>query len=221
MEADLPTMQVDLRGVSYEDWLAFIFDRPVAQEGEKEWYFQADLELETDPARQVAFLARLFRAPEALAERFSPGQIEQGFWFLFGTGEEWFSVPLWGASVPWEERRECLRALPELYVRLFERCPLDTAPYMLPDLLACGYGFGRRRPGADEEDRRVQEALFIAFREMLASGHPETQRAALHGLHHLAHPGGPGVIEAYLKSEPGPGAELRKYAESVLAGEAI
>jgi hypothetical protein len=223
MEANLPTLQVDLRGVSYEDWLAFIFDHPVARVGEKEWYFQADLELQADPARQVAFLARLFRAPEALDERFPPGQVEQGFWFMFGYSgaEQWFRAPLWDASVPWEDRRACLRALPELYARLFERCPLDTAPYMLPDLLAYDYGPGGRRPDGSEEDRRVRAALLDAFREMLASGHPETQRAALHGLHHLAHPDGPGVIRAYLGSEPRPGPELRRYAGEVLAGKAI
>jgi hypothetical protein len=86
MESCGEEFQVDLRQVVYHDWLAFVFDHPVAPEGESEWYFQTRLEVEADPLRQVAYLARLFREPEGVAGRFTPGQIEQGFWFLFGDG---------------------------------------------------------------------------------------------------------------------------------------
>jgi hypothetical protein len=166
-------LRVDLRGVGYDDWLAFVFDHPVPPEGEKEWYFQAGLEVEADAARQVAFLARLFLKPEVVAERYTLDQIEQGFWFLFGGGGgKWFRDVLWDPSVPWEARRGWIEALPELYARLFKRCALDTIPFMLPDLLADEYGFGSRHPDTDEEGRQVQQALFSAFRRMLDSRHP-------------------------------------------------
>jgi hypothetical protein len=214
-------LRVDLRGVGYDDWLAFVFDHPVAPAGEKEWYFQADLEVEADAGRQVAYLGRLFLEPEVVAGRYTPDQIEQGFWFLFGGGcGEWFRGLLWGPSLPWETRRGCIEALPQLYDRLFERCALDTIPFMLPDLLAYEYGFGIRHPDMDKEDRRVQQALFAAFRRMLDSCHPGTQEAALHGLHHLAHPAGKEAIRAWLGSLFNLPHKVGRYAENVLAGRA-
>jgi hypothetical protein len=135
-------------------------------------------------------------------------------------GGEWFRDLLWDPSVPWGARRACIDLLPELYARLFERSALETIPFMLPDLLAYDYGSGRRHPDTDEEDRRVQQALFVAFQRMLDSCHPGTQQAALHGLHHLAHPGGPEAIRAWLDCLSGLPVGVRRYAEDVLAGRA-
>jgi hypothetical protein len=125
---------------------------------------------------------------------------------------------LWEPSVPWEARRGCIELLPELYARLFERCPLDTIPFMLPDLLAFGYESGLRNRDSDEEDRRVQQALFAAFRRLLDSHHPETLKAALHGLHHLAYPGGLEAIRCWRDAQTRLPAEVHNYAEDVLAG---
>jgi hypothetical protein len=221
MEPSREELRADLRGVSYDEWLAFVFDHPVPPVGEKEWYFQADLEIEADAGRQVAFLARLFLEPNVVAGRYTPGQIEQGLWFLFGWGgREWFRDALWDPSVPWKARRGCIDALPELYARLFRGCPLDTIPFMLPDLLADEYGFGFRHPDTDKEDRRVQRALFAAFRRMLDSRHPGTQEAALHGLHHLTHPVGKEAIRTWLDSQSRLSRGVRRYAENVLVGRA-
>jgi hypothetical protein len=221
VEPSREELRVDLRGISYDDWLAFVFDHPVPPQGEKEWYFKVDLDVEADAGRQVAFLTRLFLEPEVVVGRYTPGQIEQGFWFMFGGGSgEWFRDPLWDPSVSREARQGCIETLPELYARLLQRCALGTIPFMLPDLLAFEYGSGFRRPEADEEDRRVQQALFTAFRRMLDSRHPATQEAALHGLHHLEHPAGKQTIRAWLDSDSNLPQEVRRYAEDVLAGRA-
>jgi hypothetical protein len=221
MEPSGDELRVDLREVDYDDWLAFVFDHPLPPVGEKEWYFQADLEVEADAGRQVAFLARLFLEPDVVPGRYTPDQIEQGFWFLFGgSGRTWFRDVLWDSSVPWEARRGWIEALPELYARLFERCALDTIPFMLPDLIADEYGFGARHPDRDEEDWRVQQALFAAFRGMLDSRHQKTQEAALHGLHHLAHPAGKQTIRAWLDSQSKLPRDVCRYAENVLTGRA-
>jgi hypothetical protein len=222
MEPSGTEHRFDLRAVGYDEWLAFVFDHPVPPVGVEEWYLQAEVQIDADPGQQVAFLARLFLEPEILARRYTPGQIEQGFWFLFGGGgSKWFRDALWDPSVPWEVRQRCIKALPELYARLFKSCALDTIPFMLPDLLADEYRFDFRHPDTDEEDRRVQEALFAAFRRMLDARDPGTQEAALHGLHHLAHPAGKQAIRRWLDSQSKLSREMRIYAEEVLAGTAI
>jgi len=220
MEPSGDDLRVDLREVSYDDWRALVFCHPVAPVEGKEWYFQGDLQVEAHPGRQVAFLSRLFLDPEVMAMRFTPDQIEQGFWFMFGPGGDiWFRDTLWDASVPWEARRRWIEALPELYDRLFDSSALDTISFMLPDLLAHEYGLGIRRPRT-EEDRRVQDALFAAFRVMLNTCHATTEGAALHGLHHLAHPAGNQTIRAWLRSQRTLPDDVRQYAENVLAGKA-
>jgi hypothetical protein len=212
--------RIDLGGMPFNNWLIFVFDRPVTPTREA-WYTSGAWEIDLDPARHIANLSQVFRQPEALIGRYSPGQIEQGFWFLFGPGVPWFEGLLWDAAVPWETRQECIAALPGLYALLFERCALDTIPYMLPDLLASDYRAGLRQPAASEEDRRVQQALFGAFGEMLTSGHPGTQRAALHGLGHLSHPRTPDLVRAYLEARPELDPALRRYARYALAGEVL
>lgn len=222
--SEKPRLRVDLAGASFEEFIAFVFDHPVVpdgHEGEK-WYLQHDLEINIDPGHQVQFLTMLFRHPDVLLERYSPAQIDQGFWFMFIQGQEWFMDPLWDRAIPRAAREACVLAIPELYRRLFEREPIGLAPWMLWDLLADGFvGYAGRPPERAGEDDHVRAAMFQACRIMLASPSPETQRAALHGLFHLEHPRGPAMIRAWLDSTSGLSDRTRAYAEDVLAGKAL
>jgi len=157
-----------------------------------------------------------------LLERFSPAQIDQGFWFMFLKGQEWFMDPLWNPAIPRGAREACVLAIPEVYRRLFERQPIGLAPWMLWDLLAHGFldypGRPLERAG---EDDYIRGAMFQACWIMLGSHSPETQRAALHGVFHLEHPRGPVMIRAWLDSTSDLTDPTRAYAEDVLAGKAL
>lgn len=220
-DPELPVVAVDLTRATFEEFLAFIFDHDTVEDdraAKPEWYFRNDLDVAIDPHRQVELLARLFRQADAHLPRYTPTQIEQGFWFMFLAGAEWFMDPLWDPSIPWREREGCILAIPDLYDKLFEHQAVGEAPYMLLDLLAHGFWEGRAVERAGEDDR-VRQALFEACRAMLKSSSPETQRAALHGLFHLDHPEGAATIRGWLESGA-PGDEIRSYAEDVLAGRA-
>jgi hypothetical protein len=54
---------------------------------------------------------------------------------------------------------------------------------------------------------------------MLNSNQALTQRAALHGLYHLAHPHGKELIQRFLAARRALDRETRDYAEAVLAGD--
>lgn len=216
----------DLRRAGFEDWLDAVFDHPPRADPsdiDSAWYWRAVVELTVDPARQIRYLTKLFEHPEVLAQRYSAAQIEEGFWFMFGAaGTEWFLRPLWDPEVPWVAREACIRAVPRLYDGHF---PPDGGSegmsWMLWDLLAFGYDCGNHDPARNEEDRRVQESMFEALREMLVrSKSPAAQEAALHGLFHLKHAGGPDLIRSYLRSRSVP-EWLREYASAVLAGRAL
>jgi hypothetical protein len=168
----------DLRKASYEEWLDVAFDhQPRADPANVDtaWYWVRDVELVVDSARQVRYLTQLFEQPEVLVRRYSAAQIEEGFWFMLGAaGQGWFRDTLWDSEVPWEAREACIKAIPRLYDRLF--APDDEAEgmaWMLWDLLAFDYGCGNRGPAKSDEDRRVQDTMLEAMREMLMrSGSP-------------------------------------------------
>lgn len=220
------TFAVDLRRAGFEAWLDAVFDHPPRSDPRDintAWYWMVLVDFRVDPARQVRYLTKLFERPQVLVTRYTAAQIEEGFWFMFGAaGTEWFLDPLWDAEVPWVAREACIRAVPRLYDGLFPPDGGgDGVAWMLWDLLAFGYDCGNHDPARNEEDRRVQDAMFEALREMLTrSKSPAAQEAALHGLFHLKHAGGPDLIRGYLRLRGVP-PWLREYASSVLDGRAL
>jgi len=122
--------------------------------------------------------------------------------------------------VPWNERLDCIRSIPQLYAQVFEREPDagDDCAYMLWDLIAYGYFAGTRNPLTSAEDARVQDAMFEALVSMLDSDHPETLCGAIHGLGHLVHRDGNRAIRALLSSTRTLTPAVRGYAANVLEG---
>ena len=212
-------IQADLRAVSYEEWLSFVFGRPATRRGKKEWYRRREVRLEIDPSVQLKFLKRLVRAPGHLATRFSAGQIEDGMWFMFGpAGQEWFLDLLWDSALPWNSRRAVLLGVPRIYSRLFRRVRVDTAGFMLWDLIAGARPVASR---ASRDRRRVEAAARRALGRMLASRHGETVHAALHGLGHFEHPESLRLVRRFLRDARRRRHGLRRYAQEVLEGRSM
>lgn len=215
-------MILDLRSGDFETWLNAIFDHPVpANRGSDQWYWNHDLEILVNPTRQLEFLARTCSEAGVLLKTFTPEQIDQGLWFIFGAGgQEYFSRHLWNTGIPWAVRQACILAIPKLWPGLFERADAGTMSYMLWDSLAYDYDDGPLNPQGDHEAQRVQEAMFRALCEQLGSEVSETQIAALHGLGHLGHPSTARELTAYMR-RPNVDEENRTFARAVLAGEPV
>jgi hypothetical protein len=101
--------------IPFNDWLDYLFGRPVGPSGFREsddWWDE-----QADPDRAVDYLTRLFEAPDVLLRRFPNDQIDRGLWFL--AGESGHLRPLLGPPVPWDARRRGLLAIGGLYERLF------------------------------------------------------------------------------------------------------
>jgi hypothetical protein len=89
---------------------------------------------------------------------------------------------------------------------------------MFWDALAYGYGHATRHPETDVEDRRIQQAMFVALQQILAFDSLPCQQAALHGLGHLRHPDTSTVVMNYLEHHPELSEEDRNYAIACITG---
>jgi hypothetical protein len=218
--SNLP-LTIDLRHASYEDFVTFVFDHyPIPQDDVDElWYWKLEDDVEFDPRRAIAHITRICEESATLLESFTLPQVAQGINYLLGAGNrDGFLDLLWDPKVPWAERYRCIRAIPQLYTQVFERDEDGAGglAFMLWDSIAYGYFAGTCSPATDPEDARVQEAMFEALSEMLASDHAETLAGAIHGLGHLRHRQSNKAIRDLLSSGRDFDPELRMYAAAVL-----
>ncbi len=175
-------MRYDPR-VSYENWLAWVFDHPPVQDwywkdeefpgGDTDWPYTFDLEeAPAEAAKLLTYMTRLFNAPCEPMANFTLAQVGQGYWFL--------ASGCWGCArtitdlrLPETDRLACVRAMETLYRGLFaEHCaptlshlessenPLNVVCYMWWDLLPWGDYEDLVRPdGAPAEDEDDVEFL--------------------------------------------------------------
>ena len=216
-------MAIDLNKYSFSQWVDFVFEHPIAQVGEKEWYWHDEWEHEADNSLMLEYIIRLFRNPTLLLDTYSPGQIEQGFWFLLKPSG-FLENGLKDASAQWPLRKECIISMGDLFERLFAINPLeDSACYMWWDLVIDGY-FETAHTSwnpliVNDKDAPVQQTIFETLCSILKLNSRECQKSALHGLGHLNHPLTEQTIEAYLNEDPIVDGELKEYAINCITGE--
>ena len=202
--------EIDLRGVSFDQFLAHAFDR-----SGPEWQVKESEDttlLEVDAALQIQHAERLFRDPSCVA-RFSRDQRVQGFWFLPNWFQpDFFSWQIWNHDLPISPRISCVNAMSVLYRDLFAHDDHDDRGYMWFDLLE-GAAPGRAGDSAAGTFcslcMPVRNALIGVLQEILAIAGCE--RAALHGLNHWGTAADrAAIIDPWLRSAPP--AKMRDYA---------
>ncbi len=206
---------VDLCQFSFEQFVAFIFDRDIPAKSEKwdPWY--AHMRAAFDPAPICDYYLRLFKQPRFLLERFSAAQLEVGFWAISSHNFLGCSVTdlIWNVELPLSAREECVRSMFYLYRDLFAIEPSGTAGFMWWDSV-CWHLWhrGKKDRVRGGEDLSMQDVMFETLLQILALESENCQAAALHGLGHLHHPATARVIEDYLRRHPSLTDEGRAYA---------
>jgi hypothetical protein len=209
-------VDIDLRGRDLKSVTDFIFGHPAPEDPKwKDWYWEVDLTF--DPREQVEHLIAIFRNAADLRSRYSPGQLEQGFWYLISGADGGLCSLLWNTAVRWKARAELIDATVALYRDLFAVDPLDTSAHMFWDGIAYDYGL-TRDPETNAEDRRVQDAMFDALLRILRLDSLPCQRAALHGLGHLRHRKTEKAVEDFLARNPNLSEKDRAYARACASG---
>lgn len=187
-------MEYDLRYVRFEDFLDFIFDRPVAVQHreenwglavprERRWFDAVELELELDPTRNCEYFTLMFCDAGALAERYSRSQLEQGFHWMQASHADGRAADILRADVvPVERRVAMVRAMTALFSDLFAVHPLHSAPYLWWQNInrsVFNAAYGARNGG---ERRQLRQAIIATLGEILTLGAPSCRSAALHGM---------------------------------------
>lgn len=212
---------MDLRSATYDQFVSLVFDHDPEDEVADKWYWKNPTDVQIEPRRAVEYLTNVFLGGQDLLASYTDRQITEGLGYLLGAGASEFRDQLWNADVPWQERQRCIAAIPKIYADVLERDSDAAAScaYMLWDWIVYDYSCGNRDPASNNEDARVQDAMFEALRLLLESNHPNTQIGAVHGLGHLSHRDSARTIQKFLASDRPADERVRKYAAQVLEGE--
>jgi hypothetical protein len=208
----------DIRGQRFEEFVAFLFDQPCNPEDP--WYWHA--EVAYDPREVARHYMDLFQNPRPLVDRYTRDELEQGFWAAQSCNLDCaVSKLVFDKALSLEARAACIRAMYELYEKLFAHVSLDTAPHMWWDSLASGWSCGYRDRSRGGDDEKIQDVMFETLSRILSLSDPGCQYDALHGLGHLHHPGTAALIADYLQRNDVTDGELREYAEGAARFEVM
>src|SRR6266498_2338263 len=101
----------ELTDLTFEEWISYAFDHPVADPGQDDWHFDLDSDY-WNPSKQpevtVAYLTRVFEQANTVLAPFSAAQVKQGFWFLVDNACSDHMFALLNADVPWPDRQRCI-----------------------------------------------------------------------------------------------------------------
>jgi len=168
-----------------------LFGRPVRQrESDRDMVDGRGYLDISDLSRFIATIRSLFKRFGEIASRFSPGQIDQGLWYLFGE-PFWLESQLLSEQVPTPQIIAITEAMyfpfRDYYGLIADRYT-GTAFYMWWD--SCN-SLGRHPA--------VAETAFDVLQRILALPHRACWEAALHGLNHLfPDPRAAAIIEKHL-----------------------
>jgi hypothetical protein len=221
----------DAGTLTFEEWVEYVFGWPV---GEPEWYMRQDEQGQSlawwrpEPVTIATYLAQLFEDAGFLAGRYTAYQLNQGFWYVAGTGSSYFQMAR-DSSVPIPLQQRWVRAIFPLYRDLFQRVcskhlshldpghanPLNSACYMFWDM-DCLEG-AAMFPGYEH----LVDPIFEVLEQILTLPSPACRESALHGLGHLQlyHPQRVRrIIDDFLRACPTISPTLRLYARRARSG---
>jgi hypothetical protein len=198
-------MTTDLNSLDAPAFARFLFDREV---GPMKAFWSPAWSWSCDPVRALDLTSVLLENAGTLVRPYSPDQIEQGFWFLLGSSFN-LSGWLWDEALPLDARLRCVASMPHVFRDVFRDVETESICHMWWDLVVT-YPF--------ECGAAMRDGVLAALADVLALESRRCQRAALHGLGHLEHARGPGLIDAWVDAHPGLDAGMLGYAAAAKEG---
>jgi hypothetical protein len=212
--------------IHFEDWVAGVFDHPLA---EPAWYWSPNADtLDLSHERKLQLVTQLFEKPAEIFQRFSDAQVNQGFWFLLGSGGDAMRG-LDDENIAWDLRWRCICSFPSVFAGLFaarstphlshlRRSEIPDEPGLSPlnDVCYMWWDFDCWCAQPERTTHRKIDAAFLeVMKQSLALPHDACRESSLHGLGHW-HRGYPGesesIIDNFLSQTVPIREELRQYA---------
>ncbi len=219
-----------IKEASFDEWVAYLFDRPECDYGTHWSFEEGSLEWGVVGETTAGFIARTYEDSARWLSRFSNAQIAAGLGFTWNPAYGDVYASICHEPTPLALRLRAIRALVPLYKECFQkRCapalsnlneapenPLNCVCYMYWDV--CPFFGQPEKPELgpiDEECLNVMETT-------LQIDHDACRESALHGLGHwaLAYPSrAASIIEQGLKAKKKSlRRELLDYAQKAKTG---
>jgi hypothetical protein len=228
--------------VTFEEWVQWAFDHPVAAETKDKWWRGVPDEneygrlLDRPPQRALTFVSQLFENPLAHLSSYSDEQIDQGLNFIVFRACSSHFEGIVDRDIDLGLRLRCIRSLENLSRELFApRCsdnvwiytnPLNHMCDMLWDLVVKDAYIGQLNPDGTYQivrDPEIDKEFLDTLARILAMPSIACQQSALHGLGHLVRETKlrANVVQQYLDDHSNLRDDLRKYAQKAVAGEVL
>lgn len=197
--------EFDLSALTYQQFLAFFFDRAVVANEEQYKLFRAGIDyfVASTPAIVVDYLQRMCRGLAELTNVYSHEQLDQGLWAVFGP-EISCEQYLFDASVDQRARIACVESMYLPFRDVVAKSNLgkrDSFYWMWWDMVfhTDYFNVGHVFETHSSDAKRILEAIHETLVRILAIDHPACHWSALHGLGHLPHPKVRETVQRYLE----------------------
>jgi hypothetical protein len=199
--------EFDISALSYSQFLDFFFDRPILPDRKLHKLFldATDRFLAAKPRVVAGYLQEMCRKFSELTKVYTPEQLDQGLWLIFGSGiscEQYLFDP----TVDLELRTECIQSM-YFPFRDVVACstigPRDSFYWMWWDMILhtfwqIYYSTNDNYQKLPADGKQMFDAMYQTLLKILALDHRACQESALHGLGHLRHPLGRETVQRYL-----------------------
>ena len=228
----LKLMGKQRKDLTFQQWLAYAFDRPV-DETRNAWYWDRDAEeWDENAADTIQFLTQAFENAAVVFQPYSDAQLEQGLWFIADNSCSNHMFALMDASVPWLERQRCIYSIHQLFEQCFaRRCtphlshidepgasPLNVVCYMWWDIIPIS-----GKP-LDPSRQEMDQAILGVLESTLQLDSIACRESALHGLGHWQpyYPERVGeIIDKFSMSQPKLPEKLQTYMIRAYSGSVL
>lgn len=213
-----------MRKAVYKEWVSHIFNHEVT---DPEWYWGIESPFfEADDETIVELIAQCCENYSRDLARFSNGQLNQGFNYIFSSGASDYAFSIKDGKVPWELKRRAIESLKVVLEDCFDkRCEptrsseegneLNYICFMLWDVTPFAYCAGC----ADED--LLYESILDVMEFGLYLGNPAVIYGSLHGLGHIKFERPrevEGIIDKFLAVRSDLQPELIEYAQAARTG---
>jgi len=223
-------MAAALHELSYEQWIKFVFERPMT---DVDWYHSPRVPQwpqHEEPLRRIEYLTRLFRHPHDIRGRLSVDQLGLGFWFLINHAAGDYLRVLCELELPWPERKGLIEALGPLFRFFSQICdedPIERTRHGYWAKHACQMFWDVCAvwpEAANAEQRESDAACLDVMKQTLGIDHSVTRAATLRGLGKWsrAYPAEVGaIVDQFLQVNLGLSEELQRYAMNAKKGVVV